>query len=123
MKNILSLVLNSALAAAIALPMFAQTAPAPAATTSKTTATTKTTKAKPAATPAPTAQEIADAQAKGLVWVNLNSKVYHTSGAYYGKTKQGKFMTAQDAEKAGYKAAKEPAAKKTTAKATTAPKK
>ena len=122
MKNILSLVLNTALAAAVALPMFAQTAPAPGATTAKT-APAKTTTAKPAATPEPTAQEIADAQSKGLVWVNLNSKVYHTSGAYYGKTKHGKFMTAQEAEKAGYKAAKEPAAKKTTANPTTAAKK
>jgi len=41
-----------------------------------------------------------------LVWVNTESKVYHKSGAFYGKTKQGKFMTEADAQAAGYRAAK-----------------
>jgi hypothetical protein len=76
--------------------------------------TTKTAaKAAPAA--APTAQEITDATAKGLVWVNTNTKVYHKDGQFYGKTKQGKFMTEADAQKAGYRAAQEPKSKKTTA--------
>ena len=61
------------------------------------------------ATPAPTAQEIADAKAKGLVWVNTESKVYHKDDRFYGKTKQGKFMTEDDAKKAGYRPAKESA--------------
>ncbi len=52
------------------------------------------------------ASEIASAKSKGLVWVNTDSKVYHKSGRYYGNTKQGKFMTEADAQKAGYKAAK-----------------
>ena len=40
------------------------------------------------------------------MWVNTNSKVYHKPGSqYYGKTKQGKWMTEQDAIKAGYRAA------------------
>src|SRR5262249_5475592 len=61
---------------------------------------------------APTEKEIADAKAKGLVWVNTSSKVYHKDGKLYGKTKQGRFMTEADAQKAGYRAAKESALKK-----------
>ena len=62
-------------------------------------------KAAPAA--AASEREIADASAKGLVWVNTDSKIYHTKeGQFYGKTKVGKFMTEADAKKAGNRAAK-----------------
>jgi hypothetical protein len=64
------------------------------------------------AVPPPTAQEIADAKAKGLVWVNTNTKVYHSGGDFYGKTKHGKFMTESDAKTAGFTAAQEPGGKK-----------
>ena len=74
--------------------------------------TAKTTTKTPAAA-APSAQEIADAKAKGLVWVNTSTKVYHKGGQFYGATKHGKFMTEDEAKKAGFNAAKEPAAKKT----------
>jgi len=78
-----------------------------------------TAKVKAPPTPAPTDADIADAKAKGLVWVNLNTKVYHAStAATYGKTKRGQFMSEADAQKAGYKAAQEPKAKKS---ATAAP--
>ena len=40
------------------------------------------------------------------MWVNLDSGVYHQGGRWYGKTKNGKFMTVDEAKKAGYKAAK-----------------
>ena len=54
---------------------------------------------------------------KGMVWVNTSSKVYHKEGdRWYGKTKQGKFMTEADAIKAGYHASKEGAPKDDTAK-------
>lgn len=44
---------------------------------------------------------------QGMVWVNTGSKVYHKSGSrWYGKTKHGKWMSEADAQKAGYKAAK-----------------
>jgi hypothetical protein len=61
----------------------------------------KTTKmATTASTP-----EIAAAQSSGKVWVNTDSGVYHKSGRWYGKTKQGKFMTEGEAKAAGYKEA------------------
>ena len=44
---------------------------------------------------------------KGMVLVNLSSKVFHREGdRYYGNTKNGKFMTEADAVKAGYREAK-----------------
>ena len=54
---------------------------------------------------------------KGMVWVNTSTKVYHREGdRWYGKTKQGKFMTEDEAIKAGYHASKEGAAKQGAAK-------
>jgi len=50
--------------------------------------------------------EIQSARTGGQVWVNTDSGVYHKSGRWYGTTKQGKFMTEQEAVKAGYKPAK-----------------
>jgi len=42
-----------------------------------------------------------------MVWANTDSKVYHKSGSrWYGKTKQGQWMTEQDAQKAGFREAK-----------------
>jgi DNA uptake protein ComE-like DNA-binding protein len=44
---------------------------------------------------------------KGMVWVNLESKVFHREGdRWYGNTKKGKFMTEADAIAAGYREAK-----------------
>jgi len=56
--------------------------------------------------PAPSASDIAAAKASHKVWVNLDTGIYHKGGRWYGKTKTGKFMTVDDARKAGYKAAK-----------------
>ena len=42
-----------------------------------------------------------------MVWVNLNSGVYHYEWSrYYGKTKNGKYMSESEAVSAGYHAAK-----------------
>jgi hypothetical protein len=54
---------------------------------------------------APSSSEIAAAKASGKVWVNTETRVYHKSGRWYGKTKQGKFMTESEAKAAGYKEA------------------
>jgi hypothetical protein len=52
------------------------------------------------------AEEIQAAKSSGKVWVNTESGVYHKGGKWFGNTKQGKFMTEQDAVKAGYRPAK-----------------
>jgi hypothetical protein len=67
--------------------------PAPAAATTAKTPSPPTTAQQP--------------PVKGMVWVNLSSKVFHREGdRYYGNTKNGKFMTEADAVKAGYREAK-----------------
>lgn len=82
-----------------------QAKPAPAA--APAAQSKPATAAKAAPTP-PSAADIADAKAKGLVWVNLNTKVYHMSSAsQYGTTKNGKFMSEADAKAAGYREAKD----------------
>jgi Helix-hairpin-helix motif len=44
---------------------------------------------------------------KGMVWVNTDSGIFfHEGDRWYGKTKEGEFMTEDDAKKAGYREAK-----------------
>jgi len=44
----------------------------------------------------------------GMVWVNKETKVYHKQGdRWYGRTKEGAYMTEADATKAGFRASKE----------------
>ena len=115
---------SAALTAALALPFaaVAQT-PAPKTTTPPATTSTPAPKTKTAAA-APTAADIADAKAKGLVWCNKNTKVYHLADSrFYGTTKNGVFMTTADAAKAGYKQAQDnPTGKKKAAASTPATK-
>ena len=78
-----------------------------------TVATAATTKAGRARTQAaeenesPGSVEAQTPPVKGMVWVNTSTGVYHYEGdEWYGKTKQGKFMTEADAIKAGFRASK-----------------
>ena len=61
----------------------------------------KTTKYSPAATAAP-------GGGAGMVWVNTDTKVFHRQGdRWYGRTKDGKYLSEADALKAGYRESKE----------------
>lgn len=89
-------------------PKPAAVTPAPAASPAPTA--TKGSSAAPKASATPTTAQ--QPPVKGMVWVNLSTKVFHREGdRYYGNTKNGKFMTEEDALKAGYREAKTPTKK------------
>lgn len=115
--KISSMVTVGAAAPAAPNPAPAQPAtPAPpsgaAASPGSPSAPARTPPARTAPAPASTAPSATTPQqppVKGMVWVNLSTKVYHKEGdRYYGNTKHGKFMTEEDAIKAGYREAKTP---------------
>jgi hypothetical protein len=121
MNRLTTKLLTATVATASLLSLGSLALSAQATAPSATSTATKAPKVKAPAAPPPSAADIADATSKGLVWVNLNTKVYHKPGVpTYGTTKNGKFMSEADAQAAGYKAAQEPKtkAKKSTATST-----
>jgi hypothetical protein len=73
--------------------LFKKPSPTPGATTTGGAA-------EPNATPAP-------GGGHGMVWVNTESHIYHKEGSrFYGKTKQGRYMSEADALKEGDRASK-----------------
>jgi DNA uptake protein ComE-like DNA-binding protein len=92
---------SSVPAAPSSAPAAAAPASAPASAASSAPDTSRSTAAsasRPAQPP----------PARGMVWVNTATKVYHYEGdRWYGNTKEGKYMTEQEAIAAGYRASKE----------------
>ena len=87
-------------------PFQRKAAGGPGAPSTEATPASPPVSAPPRATPAPSTQT-APAPGSGMVWVNLPTGVYHYEGdRWYGKTKNGKYMTEQDAVRAGYRPAK-----------------
>ena len=105
-KKITPLVSVSGGGAAASMP-----APAPAPAPSKKASSNAASDAAPSAPAAAPSKSAASSASQGtpgpgMVWVNLDSGIYHYPGTrYYGKTKSGKYISESDAVKAGYHAA------------------
>ena len=88
----------------VSAPVAKATPAAPQATPPAAAAPAKpanTTKYSPAATAAP-------GGGAGMVWVNTDTKVFHRQGdRWYGRTKDGKYLSEADALKGGYRESKE----------------
>jgi DNA uptake protein ComE-like DNA-binding protein len=99
---------SSAPASSAAPPPAASSATLPpAASSSAPSSASAPVAAATKSAPAPAAQ-YQPPPSPGMVWVNLDTKVFHREGdRWYGKTKRGKYMNEADAVKAGYRLSKE----------------
>jgi len=82
------------------------TSPSSPAASTPAPAPAKKAASKEVPTGAASDPDVASAKSSGRVWVNLDSGIYHKGGQFYGKTKNGKFMTESEARAAGYKESK-----------------
>jgi hypothetical protein len=86
---------------AAAAPAAAST-PAPAAPTASAAAPAAAPARAPKASSSMANTTAAPGGGPGMVWVNTPTNVYHCTGSrYYGKTKEGKYMTEAQAKAAG----------------------
>lgn len=80
----------------LCLPLLAQTTPPPAAQNA----------VAPVSPSAASAVQSAEGNPDVMVWVNTASGVYHCPGSrWYGKTRQGAYMTQAEAQKKHYRPA------------------